>query len=113
VARESFYEVIDCILDGDQLNTFLLTISDFFLHDLGKIKVDPAIINKEGKLTFDKLQAMRRHPLYGFNILNDAYQLTTECKFIILEHYEKEDGSGYDSIQKSLFENLVFLLGEN
>ena len=30
MARESLYEVIDCILDGDQLNTFLLTISD---HD--------------------------------------------------------------------------------
>jgi HD-GYP domain-containing protein (c-di-GMP phosphodiesterase class II) len=199
-ARESLYEVIDCILDGDQLNTFLLTISDhdlytythsvnvgvlslllarkyfggsdrhnlrelgvgFFLHDLGKIQVDPAIINKEGKLTFDELQAMRRHPLYGFNILNEANQLTTECKLIILEHHEREDGSGYpyglyggeihvyaricslvdtydalttdrpyrskmspfqalniiksninDSIQKSLFENLVLLLGEN
>ncbi len=132
-ARESLYEVIDCILDGDQLNQFLLTISDhdmytythsvnvgvlslllakkylgssdrhnlrelgvgFFLHDLGKTQVDPAIINKEGKLTFDELQAMRRHPLYGFNILNDANQLTTECKLIILEHHEKEDGSGY------------------
>jgi HD-GYP domain-containing protein (c-di-GMP phosphodiesterase class II) len=132
-ARESLYEVIDCILDGDQLNQFLLTISDhdlytythsvnvgvlslllakkyfgssdrhnlrelgvgFFLHDLGKIQVDPAIINKEGKLTFDELQAMRRHPLYGFNILNDANQLTTECKLIILEHHEKENGSGY------------------
>ena len=199
-ARENLYEVIDCILDGDQLNQFLLTISDhdmytythsvnvgvlslllakkyfgssdrhnlrelgvgFFLHDLGKTRVDPAIINKEGKLTFDELQAMRRHPLYGFNILNDANQLTTECKLIILEHHEKEDGSGYpyglygeeihvyaricslvdmydalttdrpyrcrispfqalniiksninDSIQKSLFENLVCLLGEN
>jgi HD-GYP domain-containing protein (c-di-GMP phosphodiesterase class II) len=132
-ARESLYEVIDCILDSDQLNQLLLTISDhdmdtythsvtvgvlslllakkyfgssdrhnlrelgvgFFLHDLGKIQVDPAIINKKGKLTFDELQAMRRHPLYGFNILNDADQLTTECKLIILEHHEKEDGSGY------------------
>jgi HD-GYP domain-containing protein (c-di-GMP phosphodiesterase class II) len=199
-ARVSLYEVIDCILEGDQLNTYLLTISDhdmytythsvnvgvlslllarkyfgcsdnhnlrelgvgFFLHDLGKIQVDPAIINKEGKLTFDELQAMRRHPLYGFNILNEANQLTTECKLIILEHHEREDGSGYpyglyggeihvyaricslvdtydalttdrpyrskmspfqalniiksninDSIQKSLFENLVLLLGEN
>ena len=199
-ARESLYEVIDCILDGDQLNELLLTISDhdmytythsvnvgvlslllarkyfggsdrhnlrelgvgFFLHDLGKIHIDPAIINKEGKLTFDELQTMRRHPLYGFNILNDANQLTTECKLIILEHHEKEDGSGYpyglyggeihvyaricslvdtydalttdrpyrskmhpfqalniikaginDSVQKSLFENLVLLLAEN
>jgi HD-GYP domain-containing protein (c-di-GMP phosphodiesterase class II) len=132
-ARESLYEVIDCILDGDQLNQFLLTISDhdmytythsvnvgvlslllakkyfgssdrhnlrelgvgFFLHDLGKTQVDPAIINKKGKLTFDEMQAMRRHPLYGFNILNDANQLTTECKLIILEHHEREDGSGY------------------
>jgi HD-GYP domain-containing protein (c-di-GMP phosphodiesterase class II) len=132
-ARESLHEVIDCILDGDQLNQFLLTISDhdmytythsvnvgvlslllakkyfgssdrhnlrelgvgFFLHDLGKTQVDPAIINKKGKLTFDEMQAMRRHPLYGFNILNDANQLTTECKLIILEHHEREDGSGY------------------
>ena len=38
---------------------------------------------------------MRRHPLYGFDILKETNQLTTECKLIVLEHHEREDGLGY------------------
>jgi len=67
----------------------------FFLHDLGKVKIDPGIINKPGRLTEEEMKVMRNHPAYGFNILNDARQLTEECKTIVLQHHERYDGTGY------------------
>jgi len=67
----------------------------FFLHDLGKVKIDNAIINKPGKLTEDEMQEMRRHPTMGFKILNETHQLTGEAKTIVLQHHERHDGKGY------------------
>lgn len=67
----------------------------FFLHDLGKTRINPGVIMKEGLLTDEEMTEMRRHPLYGFDILKETNQLTTECKLIVLEHHEREDGRGY------------------
>lgn len=67
----------------------------FFLHDLGKTRINPGVIMKEGRLTDEEMTEMRRHPLYGFDILKETNQLTTECKLIVLEHHEREDGRGY------------------
>ena len=67
----------------------------FFLHDLGKIRINPDVIMKEGLLSDEEMTEMRRHPLYGFDILKETNQLTTESKLIVLEHHEREDGRGY------------------
>src|SRR5579859_7327649 len=39
------------------------------LHDVGKMSVDAAILKKKGKLTDEEWQEMRRHPIYGYEIL--------------------------------------------
>ncbi len=67
----------------------------FFLHDLGKVRVDSQYINKPGKLTAEEMREMKRHPSHGFNILGNARELTDECRLIVLEHHERDDGSGY------------------
>lgn len=67
----------------------------FFLHDLGKIMVDPEVINKPGKLTEAEMAHMRIHPYQGYKILKDANALSDECKFIVMQHHEYHDGSGY------------------
>jgi len=67
----------------------------FFLHDIGKVRVDPAIINKPGKLTGEEMMKMRTHPYQGYKILSEADQLTEECKVIVMQHHEREDGTGY------------------
>lgn len=67
----------------------------FFLHDLGKTRISPGVIMKQGLLNDEELTEMRRHPFYGFDILKETNQLTTECKLIVLEHHEREDGRGY------------------
>ena len=67
----------------------------FFLHDIGKINIDEAIINKQGKLTEEEMDMIREHPTGGFKLLNDTKQITMESRLIVLEHHERDDGKGY------------------
>jgi len=67
----------------------------FFLHDLGKVHIDPAIINKPGVLTDEEMEQMRQHPVMGHKILLDTNQLTNECKKIVMQHHERFNGGGY------------------
>lgn len=67
----------------------------FFLHDLGKVNVDPKIINKPGRLTEDEMNQMRTHPYQGYKILKEANALSKECEYILLQHHERYDGEGY------------------
>ena len=67
----------------------------FFLHDMGKVRVDPAIINKPGRLTEDEMKKMRTHPYQSYKILSETNHLTEECKIIAMQHHEREDGKGY------------------
>ncbi len=65
------------------------------LHDLGKSKVDRAITNKNGRLTYDEYEQMKHHPAYGFAI---AMKIGIHDKRVldgIRHHHEKLDGSGY------------------
>ena len=66
------------------------------LHDVGKIGVPDAILNKPGKLTDSEFQEMRRHPLHGARILSNiqsdkVVSLLPGVKY----HHERWDGSGY------------------
>jgi len=81
----------------------------FFLHDLGKVRIDQAIISKPGRLTDDEMNDMRKHPSHGFKILSDAHQMTEECKTIVLQHHERYDGTGYP---KKLRGNEIHLYGK-
>ena len=67
----------------------------FFLHDLGKIHIDEAIINKPGKLTPEEMAIMRKHPGMGFKLLHETRQISDENRLIVLQHHERYDGSGY------------------
>ena len=67
----------------------------FFLHDIGKTRVDSSIINKKGKFTEEEMECMRVHPKEGYNILTETNQLSEELKIIVLQHHERRDGTGY------------------
>ncbi len=67
----------------------------FFLHDLGKCDVPLELISKAGKLSEQEWKLMRDHPRKGKKILGDANQLTKECGVIVMQHHEREDGTGY------------------
>lgn len=67
----------------------------FFLHDVGKAGVDPAILNKPGKLNDNEWNIMQRHPALGVKLLKQAHSLSDEIEIIVVQHHEKLDGSGY------------------
>ncbi|MDY6853827.1 MAG: response regulator [Thermodesulfobacteriota bacterium] len=64
------------------------------LHDLGKIGVPDAILLKEGRLTDEEYEIVKRHPTIGAGILSPIPSLT-EIIPIILHHHERFDGEGY------------------
>jgi ribonuclease P protein subunit RPR2 len=66
------------------------------LHDIGKIAVPDAILTKNGPLTEDEQEIMRRHPCLGHEILAGIAFLTDALP-IVLHHHERFDGKGYPS----------------
>ncbi|MBI4632772.1 MAG: HD-GYP domain-containing protein [Deltaproteobacteria bacterium] len=67
----------------------------FFLHDIGKTRINPDIINKPGKLDEEEWKEMKTHPFLGYKILSDTDQLTKESRIIVLQHHEWNNGKGY------------------
>lgn len=65
------------------------------LHDLGKMKISNMILDKPGKLTPKEFEIMKKHPLYGYNYLKDAIGISKIVTNAVLQHHEREDGSGY------------------
>lgn len=64
------------------------------LHDIGKIGVPDAILNKEGRLTEEEFGLIKKHPTIGAEILSKSHHLS-EVKDIVLSHHERFDGKGY------------------
>jgi HD-GYP domain-containing protein (c-di-GMP phosphodiesterase class II) len=69
------------------------------LHDIGKIGVPDAILQKAGKLTNEEFAKMREHTVVGFNILSGLKMLTDEL-VIVRSHHERYDGKGYPDRKK-------------
>ena len=66
------------------------------LHDVGKIGVPEAVLQKTGKLTPEEFDQMKRHPQIGARILQDIKQMR-EIIPGVLHHHERYDGKGYPS----------------
>ena len=64
------------------------------LHDVGKIGVPDAIINKEGRLTDEEFQAIKEHPKLGNQILQNIRQ-SPYISIGAHYHHERYDGRGY------------------
>lgn len=71
------------------------------LHDVGKIKVPDAILNKPGRLTEEEFEDMKKHTTAGKEIIERAMDLVgdtgylSEALNLATHHHEKWDGSGY------------------
>jgi putative nucleotidyltransferase with HDIG domain len=64
------------------------------LHDIGKIGVPDAILNKAEALTDEEFEIMKQHPVVGARILEDISFLTPAIPYV-LYHHERFDGKGY------------------
>jgi putative nucleotidyltransferase with HDIG domain len=64
------------------------------LHDIGKIYIQDAILQKATQLTQQELEVIKRHPAYGASILNHFERLQAAIP-IVYAHHEHWDGAGY------------------
>jgi len=69
------------------------------VHDIGKISIPEAILEKPGALDDEEWSQIRQHPSMGADILNRSAELS-EIANIVLHHHERWDGKGYPDGQK-------------
>ncbi len=99
IARELSYNVkYRDYIDGDYVQTVQISS---MLHDIGKLGISEAILNKRGQLNEEEFAEVKRHPILGANKIdklknefpgNPWYDMS-EC--IIRYHHEHYDGKGY------------------
>ena len=63
-------------------------------HDIGKSRIELSVINKPGALTEREWQLMRKHPEFGFSMVEQSL-LSVVPREVIMHHHERLDGSGY------------------
>ena len=66
------------------------------LHDIGKIGIPDAVLNKPGRLTDEEFEIIKSHTTIGRNILSEIEDLT-EAADAAMYHHERYDGKGYPS----------------
>ena len=85
-------------LSSWDINLFVMSSQ---LHDVGKISIKDNILMKPGKLTVEEFDEMKKHTVYGRDIIEKIEASTPESAFLkhakVLagSHHEKWDGSGY------------------
>ncbi len=66
-----------------------------FLHDLGKVMIPLALLNKPASLDEQEMEEMKRHPQYGYDLIKSKDTFSYPSLAIICNHHERIDGSGY------------------
>lgn len=81
------------------------------LHDVGKTRVRPEVINKPGPLDKAEWEEMRQHSTWGYEILKDNRDVSQRAKLAVLHHHEENSGGGYPhgltENQISIFAKIV------
>ncbi len=71
------------------------------LHDIGKIKISDLILNKPGKFTDEEYEIMKKHTVYGAEIIRQSIETVTEAGYMVEAakmaegHHELWNGKGY------------------
>ncbi len=93
--------------DHPRFSAFLQTVrpedlgQSAILHDVGKVGVRDHILLKPGKLTPEEFEEMKKHAMFGYEIISRARKRLGENSFLSLAeqiawcHHEKWNGSGY------------------
>jgi putative two-component system response regulator len=95
------------VLDGHYLDVLtpeyiVLLWKSAPLHDIGKVAIRDSILLKPGKLSAEEFDEMKKHTLYGEEVIANLEQMAGQptsflscAKEIAGSHHEKYDGSGY------------------
>ena len=65
------------------------------LHDIGKVKISREILNKPGKLSDEEYEQVKKHAMFGYNLIMETGAFSNEVANAALMHHERADGSGY------------------
>lgn len=65
------------------------------LMDVGKLRVDPALLQAERELTADEAAEVAAHIGYGMQILQECGVINQDVMDMVAYHHERHDGSGY------------------
>ncbi len=74
------------------------------LHDVGKTKINPAILKANRRLEDEEFKTIKRHTTLGYNILSTCKFTDLEIRTTALQHHEKCDGSGYPNQLRNISE---------
>ncbi|GMA17478.1 HD-GYP domain-containing protein [Deinococcus metallilatus] len=66
-----------------------------YLHDLGKLAIPDRVLHKCGPLDPEERRIIQRHPVIGYDLLQDLHFLPAETLDLVRCHHERWDGSGY------------------
>jgi HD-GYP domain-containing protein (c-di-GMP phosphodiesterase class II) len=78
-------------LDDEQVETIVLAAS---LHDIGKIGVPDQVLLKQGRLTDEEAECVKKHSEFGWMVLRNM-GCFEEASLMLLHHHERLDGCGY------------------
>lgn len=65
------------------------------LHDIGKMAIPLAILNKPGRLSDEEFLTVKRHPCAGHDMLKQVAGMPEVVLDVCLHHHERVDGGGY------------------
>jgi putative nucleotidyltransferase with HDIG domain len=65
------------------------------LHDIGKVSISEAILNKPGKLTKEEYAKIKQHAALGASIMVSEAEALQQLATIVRHHHERFDGTGY------------------
>jgi response regulator RpfG family c-di-GMP phosphodiesterase len=96
VKRVAEYSLILARLYGLSLEESLLLKNASPMHDVGKIGIPDAILNKPGKFTDEEFEVMKSHAELGYKMLKHSSKSILKAAAIVAyEHHEKWNGRGY------------------
>ncbi len=94
-------------LDECQLRDLWLSA---FLHDIGKVQIEDAILNKPAQLESSEQRVMKTHPERGFELL-EKKGVSPRISAAVRFHHERWDGGGYpfglEGEQIPLFSRII------
>lgn len=65
------------------------------LHDVGKTRISDSILEKPGKLNEAEYEEIKRHAIYGYELIKNIPGIPPSVALTALQHHEREDGQGY------------------
>lgn len=97
---------------GTKLGLSKESLSDLtlaaILHDVGKTRIPERLLEKPGKLTATEYDEIKRHTIYGYELLKSIPGIPPSIALTALQHHEREDGQGYPHKLKG--SNIYYLL---